>query len=119
MDSVSFANKIASFLEDKKGKEIELINIKEISALTDCFVICSGTSNVHVRALADEVQGKLMKDGIRPLTTCGYKSAEWILLDYGQVLVHIFSTEARAFYNIERLWADGLRTRVVERPIAT
>lgn len=116
MESVILANKIASYLDDKKGKDITVININEISSFTDFFVICTGTSNVHVRALADEVQDELKKIGITPLTSGGYRTATWVIMDFGGVFVHVFDDESREFYNIERLWADGVTCRVGQFP---
>lgn len=102
------AEKIAGILEEKKGKDLSTIDIKDISILADYFVICSGTSTTHIKALADEVELKMEESGVKILHKEGYNSARWILLDYGAVVVHIFHEEDRGFYNLERLWADGI-----------
>ncbi len=98
---------IKSILEDKKGIDVEVLNLTEISSITDSFVIASGTSVPHIKALCDYVEEGLSEKGIDPLRVEGYNSAKWILLDYGDVLVHIFSEEARQFYSLEWLWADA------------
>lgn len=108
MESNEMAAKIAEILEGKKAKDLNTIDIKEISILADYFIICSGTSTTHIKTLADEVEEKMEQVGIRVLHKEGYNSARWILLDYGDVVVHIFHEEDRGFYNLERLWSDGL-----------
>jgi ribosome-associated protein len=99
---------IAEVLEDKKAKDTEIIDIKELTILADYFIICSGTSTRHVKSLADAVEEKLEELGIFKSNKEGYDSAGWILLDYGDVVVHIFREEERQYYNIERLWSDGV-----------
>ncbi|CDG35908.1 MAG TPA: ribosome silencing factor [Acetivibrio thermocellus] len=108
MESRELAEKIVSILEEKKAKDLNIIDIREISILADYFVICSGTSTTHIKTLADEVEEKMLEAGIELLHKEGYNSARWILLDYGEVVVHIFHEEDRQFYNLERLWADGV-----------
>lgn len=103
-------DKIIGFLDEKKAKDINIINIEEISVLADYFVICSGTSTTHIRTLADELETKMEKSGYKCSHVEGYNSARWILLDYGEVVVHIFHEEDRKFYNLERLWSDGIVT---------
>lgn len=98
---------IKSILEDKKGIDVEALNLTEISSVTDSFVIASGTSVPHIKALSDYVEEGMSEKGIDPLRVEGYNSAKWILLDYGDVIVHIFSEEARKFYSLEWLWADA------------
>lgn len=95
-------------LEDKKAKDIEVIDIKGLTILADYFIICSGTSIRHVKSLADEVERQLKETGAFKQNREGYNSAGWILLDYGDVVVHIFKEEERSYYNIERLWSDGV-----------
>ena len=101
------ADKAYEILEGKKARDIEVIDISEVSILTDCFIICSGTSAVHNRTLADELEVKMGAAGYNLLHKEGYDSARWILLDFGELVVHIFHEEDRSFYNLERLWSDG------------
>lgn len=101
------AEKAYEILEDKKAKNIEIIDISKISTLADYFIICSGTSTVHIRAVADELDLKMNEAGFNLIHKEGYESARWILLDFGELVIHIFHEEDRSFYNLERLWADG------------
>lgn len=94
-------------LDSKKGKEIRLIRIDKITTLAEYFVICTGTSNTQINALCDAVEKELTKKGEEPLHREGYRGGTWVLLDYGCVVVHVFNDEARKFYSLEHLWADG------------
>lgn len=97
----------AKVISSKKGLDIKLIEIGDISSLADYMVIATGTSSTHVKAIADEVEYQLDNAGISVSHIEGYRSNSWILLDYVDVIVHIFSDEAREFYDLERLWQDG------------
>ncbi|HOM02956.1 MAG TPA: ribosome silencing factor [Acetivibrio sp.] len=108
MGSKEMAEKIVGILEEKKAKDLNTIDIRDISVLADYFIICSGTSTTHIKTLADEVEEKMQEAGVELLHKEGYNSARWILLDYGDVVLHIFHEEDRGFYNLERLWADGV-----------
>ena len=94
-------------LDSKKGKEIRLIRIDKITTLAEYFVICTGTSNTQINALCDAVEKELSEKGEEPLHREGYRGGTWVLLDYGCVVVHVFNDEARKFYSLEHLWADG------------
>ncbi len=95
-------------LDDKKAVDLEVIKVRDITVLTDYFVICTGSSTTHVKTLADEVDVKVKEAlGEDPAHREGYDGGRWILLDYGEVLVHVFSRDCREFYKLERLWADG------------
>ena len=97
----------AKAISSKKGLNIKLIEIGDISSHADYMVIATGTSSTHVKAIADEVEYQLDEAGISVSHIEGYRSNSWILLDYVDVIVHIFSDEAREFYDLERLWQDG------------
>lgn len=97
---------------DKKAQDIVLLRLSAITSFTDYFLICSGNSARQVQAIADEVQAQLKKQGVRPLNVEGYNSAEWVLIDYGPLVVHIFSENARRFYDLERLWRDAEKVKV-------
>lgn len=101
------AQKAYEILEDKKARNIEIIDISKISTLADYFIICSGTSTIHIRTIADELDLKMSEAGFNLIHKEGFESARWILLDFGELVVHIFHEEDRSFYNLERLWADG------------
>jgi ribosome-associated protein len=98
--------------EEKKAQEITVLRLAEITSFTDYFLICSGTSSRQVQAIADEVRAQLKKRGMRPLHVEGYANAEWVLIDYGPLVVHIFSDTSRRFYDLERLWRDAERVEV-------
>ena len=94
-------------LDSKKGKEIRLIRIDKITTLAEYFVICTGTSNTQINALCDEVEKELTLAGEEPLHREGYRGGTWVLMDFGSVVVHVFTAETRSFYDLERLWQDG------------
>ena len=94
-------------LSDKKGNNIVMIDIHDISILADCFMIADGDSHAQVRAMADSVEEQMQKAGYACKSVSGYQNAEWILMDYYDVVVHIFMHEDREFYDLERLWRDG------------
>ena len=98
----------AKALDSKKGAEIKVMEVTELTSLADYFVICSGSSTTQINALCDIVEEKLETEGgEKPLRREGHRGGTWVLLDYGSVVVHIFSQEAREFYGLERLWHDG------------
>lgn len=109
MESLELARKAAALLDEKKALRVSVIKIREISTLADYFVIASGNTAVHVRALSDELEEKLKAEGVPPIRVEGYRSRSWVLLDYGGVVVHVFTQEAREFYDLDRLWSDGER----------
>jgi ribosome-associated protein len=91
--------------QDKKAEEISILEMEKGSgAFTDYFVVCSGTNPRQIQAIADEVEDRLEKAGLRPNSIEGYKQAEWVLLDYVDFVVHVFSEKARRYYDLERLW---------------
>ncbi len=94
-------------LDSKRAEDIKVIGIRDLTVIADYFVIANGTSTTQTKALADEVEYKLKESGLMPLRIEGYQSANWIVLDYGSVVVHVFYKETRQFYNLERLWSDG------------
>lgn len=94
-------------LDDKKAKDIVVLGIYNVSLIADYFVIASGTSTVQVKALADEVEERLQENRVDILHKEGYNDGRWILLDYGDVVVHIFHEKERSFYDLERVWADA------------
>ena len=107
MTSYETALAAVKAIDGKKGLNIQMVEIRDISVLADYMVIATGNSSTHVKALADEVEYQLDKAGISVSHIEGYRSNTWILLDYIDVIVHVFSDEAREFYDLDRLWADG------------
>ncbi len=94
-------------LDDKKAENISMIDIAEISTLGDYFIIANGHNRNQVQAMADAVEEELGKAGFLPKQIEGYQTANWILLDYRDVIIHVFSEEDREFYDLERIWRDG------------
>jgi ribosome-associated protein len=94
-------------LGGKKAEDVAAIDIANISSLADYFLLCSGGSTTQVKSLAEELEFKLSEQGVNPRRIEGAQSASWIILDYGEVVIHVFHRETRQFYNLERLWADG------------
>ena len=101
------AFEVTKALDEKKGMNIKLLRIDEVSSLADYFLICTGTSNTHVRTLCDYAEYTMEQLGEKMLGREGHRGNSWELLDYGSVVVHVFTEEAREFYALERLWADG------------
>jgi ribosome-associated protein len=97
---------------EKKATDLVILDLRQIASFTEYFVLCTGANARQVAAIADSVEEQLRKVGKRPLHTEGYSSAEWILLDYGDFIVHIFSSASRRFYDLERLWRDAGRIEV-------
>lgn len=110
MDKIpkEIALQAAKILDEKKAKDIVILDISRLTVMADFFVIASGNNAIHVRALADEVEEKLSLYSIFPRGKEGYKEARWVLLDYGDVIIHIFNKADREYYDLERLWADAV-----------
>lgn len=94
-------------LEDKKAEDIRVIDISQVSVLADYFIIANGTNISQIQALSDEVKEKLERAGYPMKQMEGYNHANWVLLDFGDIIVHIFDKENRLFYDLERIWRDG------------
>jgi ribosome-associated protein len=94
-------------LSDKKARDVKVLKTEEQTVLADYFVICNGISSTHIKALVDEVDRQLSEAGEPPIRREGLRSDIWVLMDFGCVIVHVFTDEARKFYNLERLWSDA------------
>ncbi len=113
-DAAELAHRIVEIASDKKGNDIVMLRMAELTTMADFFVICSGRSDRQVQALAGAIVNELRDDGIRPRGTEGRQSARWVLLDFGSVIVHVFAPEEREFYGLERLWSNAVQVvRVV------
>ena len=99
-------------LEDKKAVDIRVLDIEKISTIADYFIIANGANRNQVQAMADQVEETLGKAGFEPKSVEGYRNANWILLDYGDVVLHIFDEENRLFYDLERIWRDGTQVEL-------
>ncbi len=114
MDSKQITKIAFDALEDKKGVNIKVIDISSISILADYFIIAGGTNENQVKALADNVEEKLAEVELMPKQIEGYDNANWILMDYQDVIIHIFNEQDRLFFDLERIWSDGQLVDVKE-----
>ncbi len=106
----------AKALDDKKARDVKVLRTAEQTVIADYFVICNGTSSTHIKALVDEVDKQLSEAGEPPIRREGLRSDIWVLMDFGSVIVHVFTDEARKFYNLERLWSDSEEVAVSSLP---
>ena len=110
MDNISQNEKLSTIvkaLDSKRAEDIRIIEIGDLTIVADYFVIANGTSSTQTKALAEEVEFKMSQLGIEPNRTEGYQGATWVVLDYGDIIVHVFYKETRDHYNLERLWSGG------------
>lgn len=112
MEPREIVKKIYDIIEDKKGDDIKVIDITNISSIADYFIIASANNINQVQAISDEIDFTLGKEGIIPKAIEGNKNATWMLLDYNDIVVHIFLREDRAFYDLDRIWRDGKEIEV-------
>lgn len=94
---------------ERKARDVVLLDVRELTTVADAFLICSGTSNRQVTAIADSVHRSLKKQGLKPLSVEGKRDGHWVLMDYGQMVIHIFYGTVREFYDLEGLWRDATR----------
>ena len=106
-DILNMVNTAVNAISDKKGIDIKVIDISEISIMADYFIIASGSNVNQVQAICDNVRDKLAETGVHPRQVEGYDAAGWILLDYRDVIIHVFDEENRKFYDLEHIWSDG------------
>lgn len=114
MQSNEMVKIAVSALEDKKGEDIRIIDIRDISVLADYFIIAGGSNQNQVQAMVDNVEEMLEKEGCVCKQIEGYQNANWILMDYQDIIVHVFSREDRLFYDLERIWRDGKTIEISE-----
>lgn len=101
-------------MRDKKAEDIKVIDISNISVIADYFIITDGKNQKHIQAITDNIQEKLFEQGYENPRMEGYNTANWILLDYNDIIIHIFNTEDRLFYDLERIWRDGIDVNLDE-----
>lgn len=101
------AQRAARIALDRKALDLVVLDVQALSSVTDFFLVCSGRSTTHVATIADAIRDELKTDGMRPLHVEGVAESGWVLLDYGDVLVHVFLEETRVYYALERLWGDA------------
>ena len=114
MSSRSVALKAAEIAQEKKAHKLVVLNLKKVSSMADYFIICHGNSSVHMKIIAQELEKKLSETGVALLNSRKFDNNRWILLDFGFIVIHIFSEEAREYYQLERLWIDAKRELLSE-----
>ncbi len=114
MNSKTFARKISEIIFSKKGFNVLILDLRELTTFTDYFVICSADSDVQVKAISDQLDNTLTEEGIRCWHKEGLKALSWVLMDYVDVVVHIFKKDSREFYKLEKLWGDAPVEKIVD-----
>ncbi len=117
MTSDELVKTIADLALDKKAKQIAILNLKELTDYTDYFIVMTGESSLQIKAISDHIEDELAKRGLKPYSKEGYDYLRWVLLDYVDVVVHIFNHEAREFYGLERLYADAKMELITEEEV--
>lgn len=107
MDSSLLTKKITDLIFNKKGFDVKILDLRKLTTITDYFIICSGSSDTQVKAITDEIDKQLRDEGVKPWHIEGYQVLNWVLIDFVDVVVHIFKKEIREFYNLEKLWGDA------------
>jgi len=110
MQTETLRQHIVHALEDAKGQDIRILDVRGITDFTDYMIIASGTSSRHVQTLADKVRSQLRDLGVRPVGSEGESTGDWVLIDFGDVVVHVMRPQVRDFYNLEKLWGSGSRS---------
>lgn len=111
LDSRSLVKLCRTIAEDKKAGDCVIFDVRKISSIADYFLICSGNSEPHLKAIADEITRRVREVGVRHRHHAGFPQSRWVVLDYGDVLVHVFHPELREHYDLERLWGDAKRVK--------
>jgi ribosome-associated protein len=115
LDPIKFAKMISEIIKSKKGFDIKIMDLRKLSGgIADCFVVCTADADRQVKAIADEIDDRLLELGIKCFHKEGFETLNWILLDYFDVVVHIFRAEARSFYNLEKLWGDARIIKIAD-----
>ncbi len=112
----TIVNDVAKILDEKRALDIEIMHVRDLTSIADYFIVCTGTSNTHLKTLSEEVE-RLMEEKyqMRPHHIEGYETASWILADYGFMVVHAFHRDQRQFYSLERLWSDAPKNTFTEK----
>lgn len=107
MEETNRLSVILKSADDKKAFDIKLLDITELTTIAKYFVICSGNSDVQVKSIADEIEEKMFENGLKFMQKEGHRGGRWIILDYNDIIVHVFHKEERSFYNLDKLWIDS------------
>lgn len=116
MESIEFAYRVSELIFNKKGYDVKILDLRKLTSIADYFVICSADSDTQVKAIADQVDDELSKNGIKCYHKEGMTALNWVLLDYFDVVVHVFKNDARKYYNLEKLWGDAPSITVEDKP---
>ena len=116
LNSLESAQLCAGAADSKKAFEILLLDLRKLTSICDYFVICSGSNSTQVGAIAEEIGGELAKAGVRPSHVEGATGANWVLMDYGDVVVHVFEEQTRTYYSLEKLWGEAPRIALAAGP---
>ena len=100
-------DRIVELIFNKKGYNVKILDLRNLTTITDYFIICTGDSDTQVKAIADEVDKRMRDEGVRSWHTEGYRSLNWVLIDFVDIVVHVFKKESREYYNLEKLWGDA------------
>tara|TARA_B100000959_G_C14880479_1_gene582317 strand:- start:233 stop:577 length:345 start_codon:yes stop_codon:yes gene_type:complete len=106
---------IATLMLDKKASDIKVFDVRKITTLTDYFIICTSESDPQTKAISSHVERSLRKNGVKPISSEGLNNNEWVILDYVDMIIHIFSKEKRSFYDLDRLWGDAKIKTITEK----
>lgn len=106
-EPIELAKELVKVLDQKKARDIKLLRVADQTIIADYFIICAGTSNTNIKALAGEAEYKMSERGVMPLRMDGYSEGQWIVIDFGSVLVHIMNRENREFFKLEKLWSEA------------
>lgn len=117
MESIEFAYRVSELIFNKKGYDVKILDLRKLTSIADYFVICSADSDTQVKAIADQVDDELSKNGIKCYHKEGLTALNWVLLDYFDVVVHVFKNDARKYYNLEKLWGDAPSITVEDKPV--
>ncbi len=112
MQGKELAQQIAQLVLDKKGYDVKILDLRKLTTMTDYFVICSADSDVQIKAMVEHIKDELIYQSVKPWHTEGEQSLNWVLMDFVDVVVHIFMPDTRDFYELERLWGDAVMTEV-------
>jgi ribosome-associated protein len=105
--SIKIVDRIVEHIFSKKGYNVKILDLRTLTTIADYFIICTGDSDTQVKAIADEVDKRMRDEGVRSWHTEGYRSLNWVLIDFVDIVVHVFKKESREYYNLEKLWGDA------------
>ena len=115
MQAEEMKDRVIAAIEDMKGQDVAVLDVRGMTDITDSMVIVSGTSNTHVKAVADKVLEVLRREGVKPMGVEGEQQGEWVLIDFGDLVVHVMHPETRRFYELEKLWSEELEALLRSR----